>query len=97
MRKRKKFFTVRNILLSIVVALYVVAAITEQLRLPSEERTWHGKVGGVPYDFRVPTLERLLATFWNKDESRLFVPKLFGMGWDINFYHLVHPETVQSR
>jgi hypothetical protein len=34
-------------------------AIADQLRRPSEERTWQGTVAGlVPYDFQAPTLER---------------------------------------
>ena len=37
-----------------------VAAIYQELRKPPEARTWNGKVAGVvPYDFRIPTLDRL--------------------------------------
>lgn len=90
--KRKKTSSSRNIIISIVVAACVTAAIADQLRRPPQERTWHGEIAGIPYDFRIPTLERLRASSWNKDDSRLFMPKAFGMGWDINFYPLLHPE-----
>jgi hypothetical protein len=62
-----------------------VAAIVEQLRLPAEQRTWEGRVGGlVPYDFRMPTLERAKSRWWNPEDDRLFVPTVFGVGWTIN-------------
>ena len=89
--KRKKSPGAGSIVLLILVAAYFAAAIAEQLKRPAEERTWHGEVGGMPYDFRVPTIEKLRATMWNKEDPRLFVPKVFGMGWDINLYPLVHP------
>lgn len=71
------------------IALSAVA-IAEQLRRPSEERTWEGTVVGfVPYDFRMPTIERARSRWWNPDEPRLFVPQVFGLGWTINLARLV--------
>ena len=36
-----------------------VIAVAQELRAPTEPRTWHGKVADlVPYDFRRPTGER---------------------------------------
>ncbi len=65
-------------------------AIVEQLQRPADERTWEGTVVGfVPYDFRMPTVERARSRWWNPDESRLFVPQVFGVGWTINFARLV--------
>jgi hypothetical protein len=62
-----------------------VAAVVEQLRLPADQRTWEGRVGGlVPYDFRMPTLDRAKARWWNPQDDRLFVPTVFGVGWTIN-------------
>lgn len=70
------------------IALAAVA-IVEQLRRPSEERTWEGAVVGfVPYDFRMPTIERARSRWWNSDEPRLFVPQVFGLGWTINLARL---------
>jgi hypothetical protein len=71
------------------IALGAVAVV-EQLRRPSEERTWEGTVAGfVPYDFRVPTIQRARNRWWNPDEPRLFVPQVFGVGWTINLARLV--------
>jgi hypothetical protein len=66
-----------------------VIAVAEQLRRPADERTWEGTVVGfVPYDFRMPTIERARSRWWNPDEPRLFVPQVFGVGWTINFARL---------
>ena len=61
-----------------------VIAVVKELQKPPKERTWHGKVGDlVPYDFRVPTIERIRATYWNPDGP--FLPsKAFGVGWALN-------------
>jgi hypothetical protein len=60
-------------------------AIVQELRKPPYERTWHGKVAEfVPYDFRVPTVERLRTTYWNPD-GPLLSSKVFGVGWAPNF------------
>jgi hypothetical protein len=94
MKKEKKFSRkVLNLTWGASVAALVGMAIMEQLNRPPQERTWHGSVFGIPYDFRPPTPERLRDEFWNKNTSRIFVPHAFGLGWGINFYPLVHPET----
>jgi hypothetical protein len=67
-----------------------VAAVVQQLRRPESERTWHGRILGVPYDFRMPTLERIRATWWNPNAG-LFTPHVFGVGWSINLYRVTHP------
>lgn len=94
---RKKTLSPKNIIWSTLLVLLVALAIGEQLRLPPEERTWHGRIAGrIPYDFRPPTAERIRATFWNKDTSQILVPQAFGIGWTINLYPLLHPETSQD-
>ncbi|MBF6062785.1 hypothetical protein IU500_13610 [Nocardia terpenica] len=50
-----------------------------------------GTVAGVPYDWRRPTWARLRARWWNRDDPRVFTPKSFGWGFDVNLYRLVHP------
>ncbi|PKQ17253.1 MAG: hypothetical protein CVT67_00090 [Actinobacteria bacterium HGW-Actinobacteria-7] len=40
---------------------------------------------GVPYDVRLPTAERLAGRLWDPRNPRVFVPRVFGAGWDINF------------
>jgi Family of unknown function (DUF5808) len=67
----------------------LIAAVIDQLRRPPEERTWEGTVAGfVPYDLRVPTLERARSRWWNPEDHRLFVPQVFGIGWTVNFARL---------
>lgn len=60
-------------------------AIYQELKKPAEERTWHGKVVGVvPYDFRVPDLERIRQAYWDPDSDVLFTEKVIGVGWSVN-------------
>ncbi len=83
----KEWFT--RILQVTVVAL-TLAAICQEMEKPEEERKWHGKVAGIfPYDFRIPTIERLKEAYWNPYERRVFTPEVFGIGWAINFYALL--------
>lgn len=68
----------------LALAIIGVIAIIQELRKPSDERTWHGKVADfVPYDFRMPTMERLRSTYWNPEGSVL-PAKVFGVGWALN-------------
>ena len=65
-------------------------AIVNELRTPSEQRIWHGRVFGfVPYDLRPPTLDRVKASWWNPDDSHLFTKQPFGVGWTINLYRVL--------
>lgn len=74
----------------VAVITLTLAAICQELEKPKEERRWHGKVAGIiPYDFRFPTLERFKEAYWNPYESRVFTPRVFGIGWAINFYALL--------
>ncbi len=76
----------RRLLRVAVVGLFVAAVATE-LSKPEDQRTWHGKVGGVvPYDFRPPTWERIRAAYWNPESDRLFSDRVFGVGWAVNLY-----------
>jgi Family of unknown function (DUF5808) len=96
--KRKKRSNFGSTLWRAVVIVLVGLAVRDQLRLPPEERTWHGRIGGViPYDFRRPTLERIRAAFWNKETSQILVPQPFGVGWTVNLYPLLHPGTAGNQ
>lgn len=65
-------------------------AVAQELRKPSEQREWHGRLGGVvPYDFRLPTVERVRAALWNPESDRLVTPQVFGVGWTVNAGRLV--------
>jgi hypothetical protein len=71
----------------LTVAALVVAAVATELAKPSEERTWHGRVlGMVPYDFRVPTWERIRSAYWDPESDRLFTDRVFGVGWAVNLH-----------
>ena len=63
----------------------VIAAVYQELRKPPAERTWHGKVGGmIPYDFRIPTPERVKTAYWDPSSDRIFTDKVVGVGWAVN-------------
>lgn len=63
----------------------VAAAIYQELRKPPAMRTWHGKVGGlIPYDFRIPTIERLRRAYWDPDSDVVFSEHVWGVGWAVN-------------
>ena len=82
-----KWFT--RIVQVTAVAL-TMAAICQELEKPKEERKWQGKVAGfIPYDFRLPTIERFKDSYWNPYDSRILAPEVFGIGWAINFYALL--------
>jgi uncharacterized membrane protein len=65
------------------------------LAVASRTRGKTGTILGIPYDWRRPTVARAKSRLWNPADSRLFVPRVFGMGWDINFARLLerHPKT----
>lgn len=66
------------------------AAVVTERRKPPEEREWHGRLGGiVPYDFRRPTMERVKASLWDPESSRLVTPQVFGVGWTLNVGRVV--------
>lgn len=71
----------------VVLVGVVVAAVVQELAKPAAERTWHGRVlGTVPYDFRVPTAERIRQAYWNPEDPRLFTDRVLGVGWALNLY-----------
>jgi hypothetical protein len=88
-----RFKSIIRATFSLIATLLVGAAIREQLCLPPAERTWQGQIIGIPYDFRWPTIERIQEKMWNKNTSCILMPHLFGVGWSINFYPLLHPKT----
>jgi hypothetical protein len=47
-----------------------------------------GKYLGMPYDWRRPTAARLKLRWWNPKDRRVFTPKWFGWGFDVNLYEV---------
>ncbi|MFN8513949.1 MAG: DUF5808 domain-containing protein [Thermomicrobiales bacterium] len=76
---------------TLFLAAVAAAGLVEQLRKPARQRTWHGRIIGIPYDYRPPTLARLRETLWNPDDPHIITPRALGVGWSINFYRLAHP------
>jgi uncharacterized membrane protein len=94
-KRQKKHPTAGDVIVVTGIAALIGLAVREQLQMPKEQRTWHGTLFGIPYDFRRPTIERLRETFWNKETERVLVPRCFGMGWTINLYPLVNPPPAK--
>jgi|SRR5688572_26087421 uncharacterized membrane protein len=78
--KRLVFFT---------IAAISAAAVIKELSMDEHDRTWHGDVLGIPYDFRPPTFERIKDAMWNPEDDRLFTPRPFGVGWSLNLARLL--------
>jgi hypothetical protein len=77
-------------LIGIVFTALAALAIYEEMKKPEEEREWHGKIANlIPYDFRMPTIERLRSKLWNPEDSRILTEHVFGVGWAINFHALL--------
>lgn len=76
----------------------LIAAIYQELKKPPAERTWHGRVGGfVPYDFRIPTIERIRAAYWDPTSDRVFTDRVIGVGWAVNIPVLIRKLNEASR
>ena len=77
-------------LIQVTAMALTMAAICQEMEKPKEKRVWHGVIAGfVPYDFRMPTIGKFKEAYWNPYENRLFSPRVFGIGWAINFYALL--------
>ena len=75
----------------------VVAALWVELRKPPSERTWNGRLlGAVPYDFRMPTLDRLRQAYWNPGSSRILTDRPLGVGWAVNVPALLRRLGVRN-
>jgi Family of unknown function (DUF5808) len=63
----------------------IAAAVADALR--NDRRS--GEVFGlVPYDFRLPSLDRTRLHTWNPSSSRILTPTTFGVGWTLNLGRL---------
>jgi uncharacterized membrane protein len=67
----------------------IVTFVIVGLALASRAKGERGTILGIPFDWRRPTAARAKSRLWNPDEPRLFVPRVFGLGWDINFARLL--------
>lgn len=63
----------------------VLGAIYTELRKPPAQRTWNGRLlGAIPYDFRMPTVERIKAAYWNPRSPKMITDRPLGVGWAVN-------------
>lgn len=84
-------------ILRMAVVGSVVGAIWVELQKPAEERTWTGKLlGVVPYDFRMPTLERIKKAYWNPRSPKVFTDRPLGVGWSVNIPTLLRRLGVRA-
>jgi len=75
----------------------IAAAIYVEMRKPPEERTWHGRLLGViPYDFRIPTIDRFRQAYWNPKSPKLFTDRPLGVGWSVNIPTLLRRAGVRT-
>ena len=72
-----------------VVVGLTAAAVGQELQKPPAERTWKGKVAGVPYNFRLQEWGDVAQEYWNPDSNEIFTPKGIGLGWGVNFAAVV--------
>ena len=70
-------------LIRLATLAVAVAAVVKELRTAPEEREWHGTLGFVPYDFRLPTFARFKERVWNP-QANVISPRAFGVGWVVN-------------
>ena len=47
-----------------------------------------GRFLGVPYDFTMPTPQKVRDRFWNEKDQTIITPPVFGAGWSINLPEL---------
>jgi hypothetical protein len=76
---------VRRIVQVAAAGLLLAAAVQEAAK-PRAERTWRGRVLGVPYNLNPPTWTRIRASYWSPEDSRLFTDRVIGVGWAINLH-----------
>ena len=76
-------------LLRAAALFLTLAAVAQELSKPEGQRTWHGRIANVPYDFRMPTPRRFRDAYWNPHDARIFTDRVVGIGWAINFAQLL--------
>ena len=81
-------------LVQLATLAVTAAALWQQLSRPREQRTWEGRVGVIPYDFRPPTPSRFRMRMWAPDNADVVVPQVFGVGWTVNLGRLARLLTA---
>ena len=85
-----------------LTSLFAVVTVIYALKT----RQSHGRFLRVPFEFRVPTPQRIRQRVWNPDEESMVAPQAFGVGWTLNLYQVARrlgligkgiPETGQAE
>ena len=85
-----------------LTSLFAVVTVVYALKT----RQSHGKFLRVPFEFRVPTPQRIRQRLWNPDDESVVTPHAFGVGWTLNLYQVARrmgligkgiPETGQAE
>ncbi len=85
-----------------LTSLFAVITIVYALKT----RQSHGRFLRVPFEFRVPTPQRIRQRLWNPAEESIVTPQAFGVGWTLNLYQVARrlgligkgiPETSQAE
>jgi hypothetical protein len=66
-----------------VAEVSALAATVGEAGPEADEPSW-SPFSGLPIDLTPPTAERIAHTWWNPTDERLFVPRVFGLGWALN-------------
>ena len=74
--------------MSSVLRLALAAGVGLLIWQVARTKQLEGRLLGLPYDLRPPTLERLRQRSWNPDDRRLLTPHVFGWGYSVNWYEL---------
>ena len=77
MSKRNKIKT--------ALLLFTVATVAYSIK----SKKSHGWFLGVPFDWRVPSINEVKQRLWNPSDDRLFAPTTFGIGWLPNAHQLL--------
>ena len=64
-----------------VIAGLSAAAIGQELARHPNERTWKGKVAGVPYNFHVAEWSEVAKGYWNPANEKVLSTRGIGLGW----------------
>lgn len=79
------------------------AAVREALGVAGGSPLAQGRLLGMPYEFRAPTTARVMERLWDPSNPQIFMPRLWGIGWSINFgaiavrLGLMRPDDVEQR
>jgi hypothetical protein len=71
-----------------VLRVALIAGLSLLLWQVARTKQLEGRLLGLPYDLRPPSLDRLRQRAWNPDDPRLLTPHVFGWGYTVNLYQV---------